>query len=122
MTVRRPSNRVVITGFSQTDASARSAAPVGEPVRRVENRCDRRRVARAVAGIVDDHELRAGPRVSELPRNVGRAADVEMSVDQDTGYAGQTRCITQELTVFEKRGVAPVVGDQPGEAHAEACV
>ena len=100
-----------------TAAPARSAAR--RAIGRGDERLGHRRVARGVPRLVDDHEAAAGPRSRQLPRDVQRAADIQAAVDEDAGDVGQPTRVAQQGPVLEPRGVAPVMGDQARERHAE---
>jgi hypothetical protein len=74
---------------------------------------------RVVSGVIDHDELTAVPRCREHPRNVQRGAEIEPSVDEHAGDAGQLVDVAEESVILQPSGVAPVVSYQAGEAEAK---
>src|SRR4051794_28515530 len=68
------------------------------------------RVVGTMACLIDKDELSVGPRLGEVPGNVGRTADVEPALDQHPGDAGEGFRLPQKNPVLQPGGVPPVVG------------
>lgn len=76
-------------------------------------------IATAVAGVGEDVEAAGGPVAGESPWGFERAADIVAAVDEDAGDAVEFGGVADELFVFEKGGVSPVMGDESREAESE---
>jgi hypothetical protein len=50
---------------------------------------------------VDDDELAVGPGLMDAPRAVEGTAEVEPSVDEPSGYPGQSICVSDDLILGE---------------------
>ena len=64
--------------------------------------------------------VRPGPR--EEPGDVGRSAEVEQAVDEDSADAGQPSGVAKQFTVVEPGGVREVVRTEAGESHPKVRV
>src|ERR1700682_4562576 len=65
-------------------------------------------LAGAMAGVVDQGEVAAGPHLTQLPRDVERRAQVQPAVDEDSSDPGQPAGVAQESAVLEEARVVPV--------------
>jgi hypothetical protein len=60
-------------------------------------------------GVAGRDEFCVRPGAGELPRGVQRAAQVEATVDQNAGDAGQASRVPQQRTFFQPRAMGDVV-------------
>ena len=71
-----------------------------------------------MAGL-DHSKLGMGPDLSELPGGIDGTAEVETAVDEYAGNASNPMGAVEELILVQPGVVVEVVGDEPGEGHAE---
>lgn len=73
----------------------------------------------AVAFVVHDDEVAAGPRPVQEPRAVEGAAEVEPTLDEPSGDAGKPVGVREDLISLEPGVVPPTMSDLAGEAEPE---
>ena len=78
-----------------------------------------KRVAAAVAGVVEDLQPAGRPPPAQPPGGLQRTADVVAAVDEHPGDTVQSGRLSQQLVVLQEGGVAPVVRDKPRKPEAE---
>src|SRR6476659_8466012 len=115
-------NRVIAGSFRKRRSYAHRCRPVrGEGIE-----CCADGLAhsgtRRMAAALDDLEACARPGPGQLPREHGRSAEVESSMDEDGRDVGERSGVVEQLPLVEPGVVAEVVGTDAGEGHALARV
>jgi hypothetical protein len=68
-----------------------------------------------MAGVVEDLQAGRGPSPGQPPRGDQWPADIEASVDEQARDPVQPRGIPDQLVLREKRGMSPLVSDEPSK-------
>src|SRR5438132_6417243 len=59
------------------------------------------------------------PRLGQQPRHIGRAANVEATMDENAGDAGEPICVGKQLAGVEPCSMAEVMRAEASEGHAK---
>ena len=76
-------------------------------------------IAAAVSGVIENVKSVGRPSSRQLPSGYQWATDIIASVDQDAWDAVEFGSVTDQLVLFQKCRVPPVMRNQPGETQAE---
>ena len=80
------------------------------------------RLVGSVTGVVDDHELGAGPRAAELPRVGDGRHEIEASLHEDAGDVRKQVGVAEQDPVLEEDVVPDVVRHEARERQGEVGV